>query len=116
MSMNMNGLSEKQHDVLRWLRRQDYRLESLGSPLQRRDLHGFGVPWQDRCGDGGITPVERASDSRALARLERRGLILRQNITRVRQSADEPHRRTTHVQLTPAGRNVAKLSAASSRA
>lgn len=111
MSTNVNDLSEQQRVVLRWLHRQEYRLETLGSPVQRRDLHGFGVPWQDRCAEGGITPVERASDSRALARLERRGLILRQSIRRARQSADEPHGRTTHVQLMPAGRIVAKAIA-----
>ena len=50
MSTNENDLSEKQCVVLRWLSRQEYRLETFGSPLQRRDLHGFGAPWQDRCG------------------------------------------------------------------
>lgn len=76
------------------------------------------MPWQER-GEA-FSSVERASVSRTLARLERRGLILRQNTLRgsgagtgkARHSADEPHNRTTHVRITDAGRLAAEASAA----
>ncbi len=52
----------------------------------------------------------RASVSRSLRRLEARGLILRQNnvsnipgLSGRRRSADDPHRKTTHVAFTDIG-------------
>jgi len=52
----------------------------------------------------------RASTSRSLRRLEARGLILRHNdvtgapgLDRMRRSASDPHRKTTHVAFTEIG-------------
>ena len=62
-------------------------------------------------------PAVSASLSRAMRRLEARGLVLRQNYTsgmggayggRLRQSQADPHNRTTHVQILPAGLEAAK--------
>jgi hypothetical protein len=114
--MSTTGLSDKQRVVLGWLAKAERDLDTRGSHLQRRELFGFGVPWYMRSRNG-ITPVERASDSRALARLERRGLLLRQNsgTGKARVSPDQPHNRTTHVRLTADGRRAAQVPAASSR-
>jgi hypothetical protein len=65
------------------------------------------------------TPAACAAFSRALRRLEGRGLIVRTNVTRgmpsghrkrcIRLLASEPHAtRTDHVLLTEAGRETAK--------
>lgn len=68
----------------------------------------------------GLTPADRAAFSRAIARLERRGLVIRSNSTsglpaghpragRVRVRIEEPApRRTDHLILTPAGEEMAK--------
>jgi hypothetical protein len=75
---------------------------------------GWGVPigrWPDGLG----TAAQRAAYSRGLRRLEGRGLILRQNIvagcpatSKMRNSGRESHNRTTHIQLTGLGVEVAK--------
>ena len=69
-----------------------------GSPWSR--FNKWGSPWGTEA-----TRSEAAARSRALKRLEERGLVLRQNYVsgRVRRTRLEPHSRTTHVQLTPAG-------------
>jgi hypothetical protein len=124
-------LSRLQKSILLWLLRQTEELEVIASddrgldslPVavlandeQRRvigariALH-WGVWW--RIGDS--TPAERAAFSRALKRLEERGLVLRQNRVAgapgsggLRDSAAQLHIRTTNVQLTDMGREVAK--------
>ena len=55
----------------------------------------------------GGTPARMASVSRALARLERRGLILRHGY-RPRRHQDDPFSRTLGVTLTPLGMETAK--------
>jgi predicted transcriptional regulator len=82
--MNLTKLSKKQRAVLRWVQRLERAIATEGS-------------------------MERASVSRTLARLERRGLVLRQDIRsvsspggRARHSAEEPHQKTTHVLMTDA--------------
>ena len=63
------------------------------------------------------TTTQRASWSRALRRLEQRGILLRVNFSngmgeqygyRMRKSKDEPHSRTTHIKLTDAGMEIGK--------
>jgi hypothetical protein len=67
----------------------------------------------------GVARAKSAAFSRALARLERRGLVVRNNVAtgiptgplkgRQRVKAEEPPpRRTDHVILTPAGEDAAK--------
>jgi hypothetical protein len=119
--MNVAELSKKQRAVLRWIRNVERELSAEGSYDERRALSSVGVPWELR---GNLaSPVERASVSRTLVRLERRGLIPRQNIRsasspggRARDSAEEPHRKTTHVLMTEAGRRAADASRAALRA
>jgi len=104
-------LSRQQQDVLAHL----YRLYVDQAPGP------FGVPWRTTGTRSG-----QASLSRALRRLETRGLVLRQNqvvgspdsvavdpdgVSRPgykRTSRDQRHGRTTHVELTAAGIEVAK--------
>ena len=117
--MDLAELSKKQCAVLRWIRNFERDITADGSAEERRALSSVGVPWDER---GNLaSPVERASVSRTLARLERRGLVLRQNIRsagshRARQSANEPHQKTTHVLITDAGRRLANASRAAQRA
>jgi DNA-binding MarR family transcriptional regulator len=63
------------------------------------------------------TDCQRATLSRALRRLERRGLLLRLNFFSgmgerhgfgVRQSKNDPHNRTTHIKLLPLGVEIGK--------
>ena len=63
-----------------------------------------------------LSRSQQATASRALRRLEQRGLIVRSDLMngipgepeRVRDAAEQPHWRTTVLLLTPAGRNVAE--------
>ena len=63
------------------------------------------------------TDCQRATLSRTLRRLERRGLLLRLNFFSgmgerhgfgVRQSKNDPHNRTTHIKLLPLGVETGK--------
>jgi len=75
---------------------------------------GYGgcIHWRTKATNSG-----RATLSRALCRLERRGLLLRLNFTSgmgerhdfaMRQSKDDPHNRSTHIKLLPAGVEIGK--------
>jgi hypothetical protein len=71
--------------------------------LAEQHLH-WGVSWPR-------LPRSRSEDSsrsRSLRRLEQRGLVLRQSYVhgKLRRSQEDPHGRTTHVQLTPEGRSM----------
>lgn len=75
---------------------------NLLEQLKRR----WGVPWHT---EG--TRTQQASFARALARLEERGLLLRQCdwSTELRHSKEDPAPpRTTQLLLTPEGRDLAK--------
>ena len=73
------------------------------TPDVRRAAYEAGVPWQPRPTGRPWPLVVRVDGSRALARLERRGLVLRLR----------PGGRTTRVRLTPAGfATVRQLQAA----
>ena len=63
------------------------------------------------------TNSQRATLSRALRRLEHRGLLLRLNFVSgmgeqrgfgMRRSKDDPHNRTTHIRMLPPGVEVGK--------
>lgn len=91
-------LSKVQRDLLLWA-------------YDHRPTSAMNVAWGARLKwPKGMPPARRASLSRALRRLERRGLVLRQNTTTgspvtgaARKSPDEPHTRTNCVALTAAG-------------
>ena len=87
----MHRLSRQQQRMLIYL----YRLYQEADPSER-DIDG--VYWGVRGG-----PTKQASVSRALRRLETRGLLLRQHHTTGRETPVASHRRTTHVRLLPAG-------------
>jgi hypothetical protein len=96
--MTADRLSKVQRDLLLWA--YDHRPTSAVNVM-----FGARLKWPT-----GLPPARRASLSRALRRLERRGLILRQNTTTgnpetgaARKSPDEPHTRTNGVALTVAG-------------
>lgn len=98
------GLSRLQRHILTWLRVQ------TPHPGDRE----WGIRWRPAG-----TASDRAAFSRALKRLEVRGLIMRQNIIRgdpvtgrFRTSASDPHGRATHVVLTDRGERVADALAA----
>jgi hypothetical protein len=94
------GLHGEQQAILVYI----YRKSVLGA-----DNTPLGLPWKPNNWGYTPTPARRASCSRSLERLEKRGLVLRQNWrTGTRKSAAEPHHRTTHVVLTGAGRAVAE--------
>jgi len=97
------GLHGEQRAILVYI----YRKSVLGA-----DNSPVGLPWKPRQWGYTPTPARRASCSRSLERLEKRGLVLRQNWRAgTRKSAADPHDRTTHVVLTGAGKAVAeKLS------
>jgi DNA-binding MarR family transcriptional regulator len=79
-------------------------------PIPLRELRGR----RSRRGAWGKTRADSAAYSRALRRLEARGLVLRTNVMsgrpdtgHVRTAADQPHGRSDHVFLTDLGRQVA---------
>ena len=101
-------LSEQQKDILAWIHSRTTEIQEAVEPgsYAERQLEIWGVRWGVEADAAG-----RASISRSLRRLERRGLVLRQNRTgsptgEVRRSKDEPHNTTTHVKLTEKGRKV----------
>lgn len=111
MSDPTHKLSQQQKDLLRYLLTQTEKKEKelAGLPEDHPacvELRFWGVPW----GTEG-TRSEQAVLSRALARLEARGLLLRQcgSSTNGRSStAEPPPPRTTSVTLTALGREIAK--------
>jgi hypothetical protein len=94
---DVDKISDQQRDVLTWLL----------NAYHAGTATAFGVPYYTGGG-----PSSRASMSRTLARLERRGLVLRQNPNtgerEPRTAASDPKaNRTSHISFTPLGRAVA---------
>jgi len=118
------GLSSLQVSVLQSMLHYYRHVEKHGSEwlkqMLREHFEGVPVKWLRGYGEG-----RRRSDSsafsRALRRLEQRGLIVRSNYSTgipvpkdsplyglKRTSADQPHRRADHLVLTEAGRAEAE--------
>ena len=110
------GLGQLQEEILRRMLEAYERLEAPGpgAEYSRRSLEAWGVRWDHlRNAAGWETPSQAAAASRALRRLEDRGLLRRRN----QHSGDRymnhnpfsydplAHKhRTTHAQFTPDGR------------
>jgi DNA-binding HxlR family transcriptional regulator len=92
-------LSQLQRQILCEIRRS---VQNFGS-FQEAETQG--VPYVPR--NWFKSPPTSASLSRALFRLEERGLIIRSNIHTGADAAGAAPVRTTHVRLTPEGRAVA---------
>jgi hypothetical protein len=116
-------LSADQRRLLANLLRYYRHVEAHGSDRDRIYLRLHGVPMSWLRPRGGSHPSRTRADtaafSRAVRRLEARGLVLRVNSTtgqtagpragKVRRSADEPFTgRTDHILLTDAGRQAAE--------
>jgi hypothetical protein len=106
----MEKLSRLQKNLLMSLYDDHCELERL----RERGVPAFAWCWGSRWRTTGESSV-RASLSRALKRLEDRGLVLRQNemsgcpdTGTMRQSKTDRHNRTTAVQLLPVGVDLAK--------
>lgn len=112
------GLSLDQRSILGALLNWYRWAEGVGLEWWRI-IHG--MPWRPgRVHTGynwGWSPSDRATTSRALARLEKRGLVVRTNVTtgcgpegiaRTDTTQAPPPKRTDHVILTPLGRQVAE--------
>jgi hypothetical protein len=91
----MVDLSIQQQNILKWLLGQTRLAEE-----RRPDLLEGGFVWALRCNNKANENSIRASYSRALARLERRGLVVR---IKGRKEV-----RTVRVRLSPTGRRVAE--------
>jgi len=76
----------------------------------------FGTPWRPKKWWPDMSRAEAANVARALARLEARGLLIRQHLTSSAPDSDQEHtdphslpsRRCEHVLLLPAGRSIAE--------
>jgi hypothetical protein len=109
------GLSMFQESLLRCLlARENYILEH-GNSFWKNEIKVWGIPWKVREIFGKWTPSLAASASRALRRLENRGLVLRQNgwggcpdTGETRKDKTDAHDRTTQVLLTEEGREFAE--------
>jgi hypothetical protein len=93
------GLSGLQRRILRQLQAQAAGIGASCDVRAQVILDVLGVPWRPRAGRKRWTAAQRASHSRALRRLERRGLLVR-----VQRGCQATGRRTTHVRLWPRGR------------
>ena len=82
------GLSGQQRRILAWL----LSVDACALP-------GWGVPWR---ATSEATPALRTAMSRALASLERRGLVMRHSM----RGGGPTRFRATHVELLPAGRKL----------
>jgi hypothetical protein len=96
MSAREAGLSRLQRRILRQLQAQAAGISGSGDMRAQVVLDVFGVPWRPRAGRQRWTATQRASYSRALRRLERRGLLLR-----VRRGYQATSGRTLYVRMTP---------------
>jgi hypothetical protein len=99
-------LSQLQKVILDAIWSETSRLETTLEPRGESGLlarvREWGVEWHPSLWNDTWTPTDRAVLSRALRRLEQRGLVERKN-ERTGKST-----RTTHVRLTERGREVAK--------
>jgi hypothetical protein len=94
-------LSRLQQRILRQLRVQMAWIHAHGNARAQVVLFVWGVPWRPGAYHARWTNAKRAAYSRALRRLERRGLLLR-----VRRGRKATSRRTTHVRLLPCSEAV----------
>ena len=90
-------LSANQRIILVWIWQHVVRIHMNGSPQERNKLLSLGVPWVATVR---ATAARRATMSRALRRLQRRGLLVRRRAS--------GRRRTSHVLLTAFGMQVAR--------
>lgn len=103
------NLGRRQRHLLAYIARQYDELQKTVSPAFRLELDRLGVPWQI---DGSAR--FQATCNASVRTLERRGYILRQNITgnpkthKPRVSPKDPHQQTTHIQILPAGLKVGR--------
>jgi hypothetical protein len=115
------GLSAGQREtlaaLLHYLRHAERQPAGLARDIALQD--GAPMRWLRPRGNLAVDDprprAESAAFSRAVARLERRGLVLRKNVSsgvpgtgKVRTSSDQPHTRADHLMLTEAGRKVAE--------
>lgn len=112
----MSGLSRLQRYLLLWTLEQTEWKEAHGS----REVVFWGVAYYPSRIWPGWTKSQRVAASRALVRLEQRGLVVRDNpsttllvghgaLGRARRSTNEPApKRATTVRLTEAGRAEAQ--------
>jgi hypothetical protein len=87
-------LSRLQRRILRQLQAQAAWIRVCGDARAQVALFAWGIPWRPGAPYARWTASRRAAYSRALRRLEQRGLLLR-----VRRGRQRPSRRTTHVRL-----------------
>jgi len=124
VTANTAKLSKLQRSILHDLAFYEREIERI-APTSLPTVQRFGVPlrWlRPRKHEQHRTRADSAAFSRAILRLEWRGLVIRSNAVSgmphsaanperegvIRQKADEPHeRRTDHIILTLAGRKAA---------
>ena len=87
-------LSRLQRRLLRQLQAQAAWIKVCGDARAQVALFAWGIPWRPGAPYARWTASRRAAYSRALRRLEQRGLLLR-----VRRGRGRTRRRTTHVRL-----------------
>jgi hypothetical protein len=87
-------LSRLQRRILRQLRAREAWIWASGDGRAQIALFAWGIPWRPGAHYARWTASRRAAYSRALQRLEQRGLLLR-----VRRGRQRRSRRTTHVRL-----------------
>ena len=109
--MTAERLSDQQADFLCWLLVAYRDLPDELAALHRRQVDHMGVPVGRL--PKGTSRAESASMSRALRRLEDRGLIERRNwlaglAFRPAGQFNDGNRRTTHVRLTAEGWDLAE--------
>lgn len=110
-------LSDLQASILLFALSLYERVEVGGNPHAKGQLEVWGIRWQP-AKQHSLSRVATAAVSRAVARLERRGLVIRNNqlsepsrdgLGYSRQTLDRPPpRRSTHLILTAQGRLIAE--------
>lgn len=113
MDANGRKLSKLQTWILFYLWERTSWVEKTGNDFANRMLEIGAVRWHPGRFHAKWTAADRANVSRALQRLEARGLVIRNNdrtgIGPARTSREQPApSRATCVKLTPAGRTIAK--------
>ena len=111
--MSAKKLSFEQKLILAWLsiRYEDIRASGYMGQLSKSCFEHDGVRWRPSPG----SPSERAALSRRLRSLDARGLVIRRNVVSGGPKESQGTRwevtqwRTTHVCLTEAGEQAAKL-------
>src|SRR5919109_1265239 len=87
-------LSRLQRRILRQLQAQAAWIRVCGDARAQVALFAWGIPWRPGAPYARWTASRRAAYSRALRRLEQRGLLLR-----VRRGRQRPRRRPPHVRV-----------------